>query len=56
MVAFVFGGRRRSEIAVSAGAITVEAPIPVNDGPPLLSRYPIRPNQDIGAEQMKSSI
>jgi len=38
MVAFASGGRRRSEIAgLRREQITVEAPIPVDDGPPLPS-------------------
>src|SRR5690606_9638309 len=38
MVAFASGGRRRSEIArLQCEQLTVEAPIPVDDGPPLPS-------------------
>ncbi|MBY3171625.1 tyrosine-type recombinase/integrase [Rhizobium laguerreae] len=47
MVAFVSGGRRRSEIAgLRTDQLTIEPSIPVQNGAPPLARHPSRSHQD----------
>ena len=48
MVAFASGGRRRSEIAtLRVEQLAAEAPIVVEDGPPLLSWHSSGPHENI---------
>jgi hypothetical protein len=56
MVAFAAGGRRSSEIAsLRREQLSVEAPILVEDGPPL-SRHPSRSDQDVGCRSRRGCL
>ena len=58
MVAFASGGRRRSEVAgLRKEQLTVEAPIPIEGGPPPpVARHPSWPDQDVGRRSGRGGI